>query len=253
MDYKKFLNFCYGCEVTHLSGTVIISPFLSSNLFKRYFENVNPFTGRLFSGFISPGIGNSFIFIKTGLGDRLTGDAVMLLRDTGVSRIVFIGACGGFGNCDIGDIVLVRRAFDGEGFSRYYKNSFNMEKIHNEGSYIEADQKFTDEFKDFLKNKAEKDKKIIEGDIFTIGSLLAETNENLLSIEKKGFCGVDMELSAVFQAAETIKKPVIAATVVSDLPLRRPLGEDFSSGEGKAYDKSMKNLVEKIVEFTKKH
>jgi len=248
MDYKRFLNFCYGCEVEHLKGTVIVSPFLSSNIFKKYFKETNPFKGRLFSGFISSGFKNSFLFIKTGMGDRLTGDALMLLEDTSVERIIFIGACGGLEGSNIGDIVLCNRAFNGEGFSRYHDDNFNFEKIYNEGSFVSADKDFSSSLNKFFE-KREKNGKIIEGDIFTIGSLLAETKENLLYLEDKGFAGIDMELSAVYHAAQSINKPAVGAVVVSDLPLKRPLGSDFTDDEKKAYDSSMKRLVDNIVEF----
>jgi purine-nucleoside phosphorylase len=249
MDYKKFFNFCYGCETSHVAGTAIISPFLSSDIFKKHYENVSPFKGRLFSGFIAASMASPLMFVQSGMGDRLTGDAVMLLRDTNIERIIFLGACGGFREANIGDIVLCENAFNGEGFSRYHSGAFTIEDIFVQGELVEANTEYTKELGDFLDAKKE-GATLRRGNVFTIGSLLAETRENLLDIEKRGFIGIDMELSAVFQAAKSIGKSVAGLAVVSDLPITRPISEDLTDEENKSYNASMKRAVKYLAEFT---
>ncbi len=182
------------------------------------------FKGKLYSGF-NLGEGKKKVTVTyCGIGDKLLGDAVLLLGGAAVKKIMFIGTCGGFKTSDIGDIVVAKSAFNGEGFSRYLEQGFSMQKfIEGKNPTIPVDT-MNDEVMKYLSERVGKEK-IKEGKIFTIGSLMAETYENLRDIEENGFIGIEMELSAVYAAANQIKAAATGLLLVSDKPLEKGLEE----------------------------
>jgi purine-nucleoside phosphorylase len=240
MDKQKLFKFCFGCDPSFFTETAVITPVFPLRRFKEYGEAVKDFKGRVYSGAVLKRGNGNVTVIHCGVGDRLTGDAVLLLENTPVRNLIFAGSCGGLKDCRIGDIVLCEKAFNGEGFSRYWAKDFEMEKVLDSGSLIPADEEFTERARAFS-SKA--------GDIFTIGSLVAEEKGDVGKIEKKGFIGIDLELSAVYKAARVIGRKAAGLLFVSDLPLKKPLGEDFTAEEKEAYRKGLEKVIGSVMEF----
>lgn len=249
MDSKAMFRYCAGCDPDRLPEKVIVTPFLPERLFTAHCSRVRSFKGRLYSGAIARKGDVDLAVIRCGMGDRLMGDAVLMMDDTAVRDIVFAGACGGLKDRGIGDIVLCENAFNGEGFTRYHTPSFDMEGILEKGDVVPADPGILSQLGDFFSRKNYPDLNVRAGDVFTIGSLMAEKPGLIDAIERKGFTGVELELSAVYQAARAIGRRAAGLLLVSDLPLTRPLWEKAGAAEEAALRKSAKVLARACVEF----
>jgi purine-nucleoside phosphorylase len=248
MDKLKFFKFCYGVEPENLAADVIVTPFIPLDRFKRHCRVKSEFKGKIYSGFNAERQGKKVTVVHSGLGDRLTGDAVLLLGLLPVKNIIFAGACGGLGDLKIGDLVVAESAFNGEGFSRYFDKASNIEKIFDNGIPIKSDLEFTEGLYSFTRNGSKK-RAVGKGSVFTIGSLVAETKENISCIQKMSFLGVEMELSAFYRAAEVIEAKAAGLLVVSDLPLGRHLGEEFGRGEREVMKSGVEDVIRLSVEF----
>ena len=252
MDKRKMFEYFFGCPPETFGETAIITPFLPAKKFSEHCRSLATFKGRLYSGIRVSKYDREFCVIHCGMGDRFMGDAVLLLGITPVKKIFFAGACGGLKDCGIGDLLVCENAFNGEGFTRYYTQLLDMEKIFDAGELIPSDPEYTGSLKRFLPGALSDEVSMRSGDIFTIGSILAEREKNLLGIEQKGFKGIDMELSAVYHAARVTDQKITGMVVVSDLPMKRPMWEDLAPEEKKSYDKGFSELVRLAVEFTAK-
>ncbi|MGB2600319.1 MAG: hypothetical protein WBB86_03065 [Candidatus Omnitrophota bacterium] len=249
MKDDNVFNFFYGCSPSDFSETAIITPFLPLKRFEEHGAVVTTFKGQVYSGMILSKSGKEVTIIRCGMGDRFTGDAILLLKKTPVQKIIFVGSCGGLRDCRLGDAVLCESAFNGEGFSRYYAKDFSMKRVLDGGEFIPADSGYTENFRNFFTDRQESECLPKAGDIFTIGSLMAEKREGLLKIEEKGFIGIDLELSAVYNAARVIGLEVVGLLYVSDLPLKKPLGAQLSDQEKKDYNEGLRKVIRCSVEF----
>jgi len=249
MNKEKFFNFCYNASPKDLPETVIITPFIPLKTFSDKSCVTKTFKGSLFSGIITKVKSRPFAVIFTGMGDRLAADGIMLMEKTPVEKIIFVGACGGLGKAEIGDLIIPETAFNGEGFSKYHEESFSMKKVLTFGKFAPANKKYTNSLEQFASRKLKTPGILKKGAVFTIGSFLAETQENLSRIEQKNFIGIDLELSAVYRAANVIKRKAAALTVVSDLPKKKPLWEKPNAIDKKKYTKNRNKLITLAIEF----
>jgi purine-nucleoside phosphorylase len=249
MDNAKFFEFCYGCSPSSFSESVIVTPFLPLKHFEKCGDVVSQFAGKLYSGATISKNAKKVTVVRCGMGSQFMGDAVLLLKGTPVKEVIFTGSCGGLKDCRIGDLIICESAFNGEGFSGYYAKDFTIKEVFDSGTLIPADSVYTEGLREFVASRL-KDKGFLKvGDIFTIGSIMAETRENLLSIEEKGFRGIDIELSAVYQAAQAAGLKAAGLLFVSDLPLKKPLGEELSVSEKKDHSDGIERLIRFIMEF----
>ncbi len=249
MDKQSLFNFCFGCSPAVFTDKVIITPFLPLKYFKAHCEVGSAFRGRLYSGFTAAGEGKKVTVVYCGIGDRLSGDAVLLMECAPVREVVFAGTCGGLNGCGIGGFIVPESAFDGEGFSRYYERDFVIEKIFETGKMVLADPVYTEKLTCFLRERLDKKTPLTKGAVFTVGSLLAEQRKNLLGIQEKGFKGIEMELSAVFRAAEVAGIKASGLVVVSDTPLEKKMGHKLDPCEKKAFDRGIKDLARFSLEY----
>jgi purine-nucleoside phosphorylase len=250
MNNKEFFKYCFGCSPESLPKTVIITPFIPVAKFLEYCKAKESFKGRLYSGAIASKGGMEFAVINCGMGDRFMGDAVLLMKDSPVQRIIFAGACGGLADADMGDLIICEKAFNGEGFTRYHMPDFNINEIFNSGELIPADPEYVRGLKDFAHKRIGEKIELKTGNVFTIGSFLAEKKETLLNIEKQAFKGIDMELSAVYHAARVIYRKAAGVVFVSDLPLKKPIWERFTAEEKEHIQTSMRQLIKLSIEFS---
>jgi len=249
MDNGKLFNSCYGADPSVFAEKVIITPFISLERFKGYCNVRSVFKGALYSGFTAEKKGEDVTVIWSGIGDRLAGDAVLLLRQTRAKNVLFAGTCGGLNDCGIGDLLVAEGAFSGEGFSRYYDKDFSMAKVFKEEGLICADSLWSKKLLRFLKENTKNELILKNGNIFTVGSLVAEIPGNLEYIQKKGFKGIEMELSAVFRAAEVAGLKAAGLVMVSDRPLEKGIGEELSSKEREAFKKGLADVLRLAMDF----
>ncbi len=225
MNKEKMFEYCFGVPPGDFPENVIITPFIPLKRFSRYCEPVKTFKGRLFSGIVAKKNDKYFAVIQSGIGKSLIRDAVMLLGSTAVEYIIFLGAAGGINNTAIGDLILCEN-------DRTNKACLNSAET-------------------FLKKQIKDGKVFKKGGIYTVDSLMDETEENLRNIKKKGFIGIDMELSAFYGAAAEIKRKAVALVFVSDLPLEKPMYERLREEDDKRYKSTVEESIRLSVEFVK--
>jgi purine-nucleoside phosphorylase len=248
MNKDRLFRYYFGCDPAEIKGTLILTPVIPLKKFADNSEVKKSFKGQLYSGIVISGKDEEFTVIHCGIGDRLTGDAVLLLERTSSREIIFTGTCGGFHSCGIGDIILSEKAFNGEGFTRYYSGK-DIQEILSSGEDIPAHPEYMSELKNVLVPGVAGGRNVIEGNIFTVGSLLAETPELLKAIEEKGYAGIEMELSAVYSAARAIGAKAVGLLTVSDTPKSKPLGEALTGSEKDAKISGINCMIESAKRF----
>ncbi|MDP8299553.1 MAG: hypothetical protein P9L88_06605 [Candidatus Tantalella remota] len=251
MNKDKVFRHFFGCDPAEIKGTLILTPVIPLKKFAEPSEVKKSFKGQLYSGIVLSDRESQFTVIHCGIGDRLIGDAILLLESTLSREIIFTGTCGGLRSCEIGDIVLCGKVFNGEGFTRYH-SGMDIQDILSSGEDIPANPGYLSEFKDALISPEYGEKNIIEGDIFTIGSILAETPGLLEAVESGGYTGIEMELSAVYSAAAVIGAKAVGLLTVSDTPRSKPLGEALTGPEKDARMSGMSYMIESAKKFASK-
>ncbi len=246
---KHFFQYCFGVFPEEFPETVIVTPFLSVDKFKDYCEGSGKFRGKMYSGIIASKNGQDFSVVHCGIGDRLMGDAVLLFELAPVKKVIFVGSCGGLNDGKVGDLLVCENAFDGEGFTKYHMPDLGIEDVFKGGKMVSSSGDYTAKLKNFFEKNISKTISVTAGDIFTIGSFLAESRENLLAIDGKGFSGLEMELSAVLQAARKAGITAAGVVFVSDLPLKKPIWETLTSEDKTAYNEAVRELIRLSVDF----
>jgi len=252
MDCKRLFRYCYGCEPGSFAQTAIITPFLSLKLFRQYCDADKNFKGKLYSGFTAQKNGKNATIIYCGMGDRLLGDGVMLLKESPVKEIIFIGSCGGLKDCEIGDLILCEDAFNGEGFSRYYEDNFKMDNIFHEGNLIQGNSDYTEQLYQFLCSKIDDNPGLKRGSIFTIGAVTSEKKEIIQAIEGEDFSGIDMEISAAYSAANASGLKATGLLFVSDLPSRKPFWNKMDPKDKIRINNAIGQIIQLSLEFASK-
>jgi AMP nucleosidase len=246
MDRKKLFHFAFGCAPLSFPGKVLITPVFPLKYFKQYYPEERSFKGRLYSGYFSGKGAEEIAVVHSGIGDRLLGDGVLLLAETRVKELLFLGTCGGLKDTKIGDIIVAESAFDGEGFSRYYREGFSALKLMDSpGGLEKSDRGSVARVYDALSKRTGR---VRTGPVFTIGSLLAESPGNLAEIAGKGYCGIEMELSAVYRASEVAGIKSAGILAVSDLPKTKGLEEGQNADERTAFDNAITDMIRIGVE-----
>ena len=165
MDKKEFFKFCFGESPKAFPIKAVISPFIPETILNKKYTIIRKFGGKLFSGVILKHNNEEIVYIKTGIGSSLSGDSVLLLGETLIEEIVFVGTIGGFNGSNLGDLVLCEKAFDGEGFSRYLTHT--AKEILEKNKFVSSDNLFLDTFESYIMSIG-KFNKVIRGNIFTI-------------------------------------------------------------------------------------
>ncbi|MCK5451253.1 MAG: hypothetical protein KAI70_05770 [Candidatus Omnitrophica bacterium] len=245
----KIFEYCFGCSPDVFPDVVVITPFVPVKSFEKHCNVLTRFKGRLYSGVIAEIEDTQFAVLCCGLGDRLIGDAILYLRRTAVRSIIFTGSCGGLSAANVGDLLLCSSAFNGEGFTKYYDRDHAVKDILKTGKLILADKGYTDKFEKFIQNNILENIMVKRGKVFTIGSIAAETEENVKVITEHGFEGIEMELSAVYSAARFSGIKATGIIYVSDLPGKKGIEDVFTSEEKEKYAKGKDEMIRLSVEF----
>jgi purine-nucleoside phosphorylase len=179
------------------------------------------------------GTGNSksFTVIHTGVGPTLLGDAVLYLEDTPCRNIILFGSCGlvrEVKDLNIGGLVAPFESYSLESFSDMLHGNKDGWKIFEPDAIL-------------LKKLLEIDK-IKKVKCVTIGSLKLE--EDYIDIFKeKGIEVADMECSALFSAAEHIKRSAIALFYITDIINKKPFYLDLNPKDRSAVSSSIKSAI----------
>lgn len=208
---KVFLK-VFGCSSALVAARAIVTPFISPHRFKLHFkkETIKEFSGELYRGFTGRFQNKNITVIRTGIGGQVLGDCLFFLKQARVSEAVFLGSAGGLGDFKIGDLILVTRS------------SGQMDNF----SYSLPEKKYFQKFKNYFRPAGKNYQfQIDEGDIFSLASLFDQNRIFLKRLRKLGFSGLDLESAYFYRAAGINKMKAAGLCAVSDLPLKKPIGE----------------------------
>jgi purine-nucleoside phosphorylase len=182
--------------------------------------------------------GTPISVLVCGMGASQAGDCVMFLGHTQCRRLLFSGSAGALNSASYrGDLIVVKEAIIGEGFSPYFSR----------GESVLASSELVSKTKAYC---ASRNTNLHEGVIFTTGSLYAETRPFLISVRERGADYIDMETSAIFTAAA--HKNILAAAVhyISDLPLAEESTVHQNGSLRKVYSQMPHLLLELMKYFS---
>ncbi|HAH08438.1 MAG TPA: hypothetical protein DCM05_18245 [Elusimicrobia bacterium] len=165
------------------------------------------------------------------LGTRyslLAGDCVLHLKDTPCRRLILFNCCGGIG-LPIGASLLVRKAYDFEGFSAMLEGRSGAVSCEGDAGLA---QRFAG---------------LREGVCATVGSLALE-EAHLSRFRELGVDCLDMECSAVFSAARAAGIRAAALFYVSNRVPDKPWHEQLDAPEIAALGQARKGLAAKLLE-----
>jgi len=133
--------------------------------------------------------------------------AVMVLeklRVLGVREVLFLGWCGAIvPGVHIGDVVIPNQGVIGEGTSAYYGG----EKLSSPGPKM----------LELIEACSRRHSLVVhKGAIWSTDAPYRETRQRVMSLQREGILGVDMETSALFTAGRFRNMSVGALLVVSD-------------------------------------
>ena len=213
-----FRNF-FGAKPDEIGQCVMFTCFDCIRSIKRaYKKHTIKMLRGFYSGITLKHSNNAISVINIGPGASSLGDAVLALRKSACNTVVYTGAVGGIRtNMNVGDIVIGQRAIIGEGFSNYYKHKDSFISFDD---YAVGSSHLIDAFKKFYNKNIDFSYAYHLGDIFTIGTLFAETKEFLKTLQDRKVCAIDMETSAFFTAATVANLSSMAIHYISDLPHR---------------------------------
>ncbi|HSH68649.1 MAG TPA: hypothetical protein VK997_01940 [Deferrisomatales bacterium] len=233
---KQVVRTVFGCDPEIVSPNVVLSPFVPLKAFRRHVQEVvaelaPPF---FFKGFRAVFEDHPVTVIQTGIGPSRIGDCLGFLSHTPAHRVCFAGAVGALNPAyRIGEFFVPTAAADGEGYSRYCRESFPQ--LAAEAPVIPCPE--APGTLDAL--LAAEALRLHRGRVFTVGSIAFESPENLRALRELGFDALEMELSAFYTAAAHHGFQAISLTYVSDLPLTRSLWQEKTTEErellGRAY------------------
>lgn len=230
------------CETSDIRSRVIVSPVWKENIFFDHVDSVETIA----EGFVYEIVygDRKFTYIRSGIGAPQTGDVILALGCTPCKNIIFIGTVGGLSkDLVIGDLVLVTESISGDGFSNYLRNKelaptnfLKSAKPNSElNSLLEKQVRFQCQNKDVILNK---------GVVFSSDSIIAQF-PHLDSIVKKFNCiGVEMETSAVFNAAALVGIKASAILQVSDVI---PVYKSLFSGRTKKDHQRRRDIRKKCL------
>jgi len=168
----------------------------------------------------------------------LAGDAVLYLKETQCENIMLFGSCGGCANIEIGDLVLIEKAYNFESFS-------DMIAGNRHQTSFEASKEIFDEF--YRQNM---DEKIIRTNSGCCSSLILE-KKFVGFFKENNISALDMESSIIFCAAQEIGVKFGAAMYVSDHIENKSWGSDLDIKDKTAVSQARKRLAQMVAGFFK--
>ncbi|MCL2389120.1 MAG: hypothetical protein FWC85_01915 [Elusimicrobia bacterium] len=169
----------------------------------------------------------------------LIGDCVLLLKDTVCENIFLFGSCGGTGNMQIGDTVLVKKTFNYESFSEMLEMKRTPDSYYPSHVLVNS----------FISSLSMFDADLIK-QVYGMATSSLYLEKNYIDwFEKNRVMAVDMESSAVFAAANYINRKAICLMYVSDHVSRLAPTEVPSEEQKKQIIVSRKKLAGMISAF----
>ncbi|MCL2143915.1 MAG: hypothetical protein FWH43_00245 [Endomicrobia bacterium] len=166
----------------------------------------------------------------------LAGDAVLYLKKTACKNIFLFGGCGGCGDIESGDLLIIDKAYNFESFSK-------MVSFDTNPGYFLSSEKLTSAF--YKKNLYED---LIKTNSACVSSLLLES-KYVKWFKENGVCAVDMESSVVFSAAKEIGVEAACFMYAADHIEKNPYGEISEDNLKKKISSGRKKLARMVTDF----
>jgi purine-nucleoside phosphorylase len=162
--------------------------------------------------------------VRPGMGAPLVGDVVLALGCTPCRRIVFTGSFGGLTDkFAVGDLMVVTESISGDGYSNYLMTGELASSNFLKPTCPDLELTGLLE-QNALRLSAENGVTLHKGRVFSSDSILAEYRHLDTITKKCGCTGIEMETSAVFNAASLVGIQSAALLMVSDVtPTRKTL------------------------------
>ena len=233
-DALKF-KALFGVGQELVPESIIVSPFFSIKLFSALLKDKQSFKGMMFSGVRGLYKNKEIMFIKTGVGATLVHDCVLALSEAKVSKIIFLGAVGAVSELDVGDCVLIKKAF----FDKEYCSSLRISLIEsNENSYG-PDVSLVD----LCEKISQKNNfKLKPADIMSLHSIWNENDELVLNLKDKRIDAVELECSIFYGITKFLKQSSLALCFVSDHLINSPFWSEKSLSNQSSIKKNMQDL-----------
>ncbi|MCP4650566.1 MAG: hypothetical protein GY853_10880 [PVC group bacterium] len=245
MSQENKLKFksLFGIVPEEFPDTLIISPFFSLKSFKSELENAENFKGMVFKGVVGAYKDKKIAFVNTGMGHTLVGDCVLAQQITNVSKIIFLGAVGAVNGLNVGDCVLVQKAFFD---TEYYEKLGVFGQNKNEIKCFIPDPELVDKIDALAKEQKKEIKKI---DVMSVHSFWNEDEVLVNKLKDASIHAVELEC-AIFYALSSLNQiKSLALCFVSDHVVRRPYWSDFSPAEQAGMRESREFMVKASLEM----
>ncbi len=237
---RLFLN----CQPEDIRSKVIVSPDWDADFLSEAAEKITTVSeGRVYD-VLHHGQEISFLHCST----PSTGDLTLALSCTACRRLIFTGSyCGLSENMKIGDIMVITESIGGDGYTKYLENGEISPRLFLTPTSPHRDfNNLLEEYATF--GAIEGSISLHKGKVFSSDSVIAEMAHLEQITGKFGCTGLEMETSAVFNAATVTGMQAAALLLASDI---RTAGKSFpgdqSDSEKEKYRHIMHSVLSKII------
>ncbi|MBU2530291.1 MAG: hypothetical protein KKD35_04545 [Elusimicrobia bacterium] len=231
--FEKF----FGINPTKIKKNCIICPTGDASLFTD--KNSKTSKGIFFK--IDNLENKTIISVKNNF---LISDCILLLIETPCENIFLFGPCGALTPFEIGDELLINKAYNFESTSSFLDFS-------SEAKAYCPDKILFDKFHSFSRLcqvPAKSGTKLKTSICATTNSLILE-KLHVQKLKKLQVSSLDMEASIVFFCAKKIGKKAIATLYASDSPEKTHLFTPLNENEKKTLKASRQNLAQLLKSF----
>ena len=225
----------FGLDTDQIQKTCVLLPHLPKGILN-YLKVPQLSRGKIYAS----GNNKHFSIIHTKIGAPLCGDAVLYLKATRCENIIFLGTCGIIKETnylDIGTIVCMESCLEMESFSQA------LAGINNVENYSYPEEGLLQNFLEYTKDVG-----VCRTKGVSFGSLKLE-EKYIDYLTEKGIDVVDMECSALFAAAQNIKRKAFAVTVCTDIIGKKPFYRTYSTDDQHSVNGAVKQASEIIYQF----
>ena len=246
---KDICAVLFNCHSDSIQKNVVLAPWWEPSLFDKDWLEITEITQGKVWNIKSYNV--SFTYIRTGIGAPLIGDASLALGCTQCENVIFIGSVGALSlDMSIGDIVIPKESFCGDGFSRYLtKTSIKENNCFGDIAYPNKNM-----FERVLKcteNICENNGVNFHiGKVFSIDSIFAQF-AHIDEIINSNCDAIEMETAAFFKVMELNGINAGAILQVSDNTIVEKSLYSGRTEEEQNYRKHIrKTLFPQIIEKT---
>jgi purine-nucleoside phosphorylase len=229
------------CEPEKVREKVIVTPCWSENFLADAADNIATIAEECVYEISYNG--EKFTLVRAGVGAPQTGDIVLALGCTPCQYLIFTGSFGGLiDKVSMGDLLIITESIGGDGFSSYLKEGKLSARSFLKP--VKPDIRLNRLLEEYAIYRAREKEVVLHKDrIFCSDTIVAEYFHFNTMTEKHGCIGVEMETSAVFNAAALVGIQAAALLMVSDVI---PSNKSLFSGRTEV-DKARRKYVREHV------